>query len=82
MFGKAKKKSEVKIDTELARKLIHDLRASHHAAKLNADAANLMVAKISGAEAARLQKLLGFLNKDLEKFKSHLENLSRIVKNG
>jgi len=82
MFGKSKSKRDVRIDTEIARKLIHDLRASHHAAKLNADAAKMLAAKVSGSEAARLQKLLGFLSHDLEKFKSHLEKLSRVVKNG
>lgn len=82
MFGKSKAKASVSIDREAARKLIHDLRASHHAAKLNADAATMLAGKLGGAEAARLQKLLAFLNGDLDKFKAQLEHLTKIVKNG
>ena len=65
-----------------ARKLIHDLRASHHAARLNADAANLLAAKLDGAEAARLKKVLAFLMNDLDKFKSQLDHFTQVVKGG
>ena len=81
MFGKSKNKASVQIECESARKLIHDLRASHHAAKLNADAANIMAAKLQGTDAVRLQKLLTNLNNDLDKFKAQLEGFSQIVKN-
>ena len=82
MFGKTKNKAAVTIEKEAARKLIHDLRASHHAARLNADAANLLAAKLDGAEAARLKKVLAFLMNDLDKFKSQLDHFTQVVKGG
>ena len=74
MFGKKKN------GIPNIRQLIHDLRASHHAAKLNADAARLLAEKIDGKEAERLQKHIDLLNSDLDKFKVHLEGISQVMK--
>ena len=65
---------------ERIRKLLHDVRASHHAAKLNAEAGHILVSKLSGDTAARLRKHLQLLNSDLDKLEQQVELLAQVVK--
>ncbi|KAA3655995.1 MAG: hypothetical protein DWQ10_16375 [Calditrichaeota bacterium] len=66
---------------EKIRKTIHDLRASHHAANLNAQAAGMLSKKINSAEGEKIAKHIAFLSKDLGKFIKHLDTLSSDLKN-
>ncbi|MCB9500390.1 MAG: hypothetical protein H6696_00525 [Deferribacteres bacterium] len=66
---------------ENLRKIIHDLRASHHAANLNAQAAEMMSKKIRSVEGDKITKHLDFLRKDLQKFITQLDDLSTHIKN-
>ncbi len=76
MFGKKEKE----FDTEQVRKLLHDLRASQHAAKLNAEAIALLAKKLKSESGERIQKHAALLTRDMEKFRSELEKLSALVK--
>lgn len=76
MFGK-KKASEGEV-----RKLLHDLRAAHHAAKLNAEAAQILVGRMQGEPALRLQKHLALLHDDLERLGQQMEKLAAWIKKG
>jgi len=78
MFGKKKPASEPKP----VRKLLHDLRASQHAIRLNAEAAQTLAKKMPSAQAGRLQRHLQLLQSDLDKFRDQLETLAGIIKSG
>ena len=62
------------------RKLAHDLRASHHAANLNAQAATMLCKKIQSDEAEKIAKHLAFVIADLNKFKANLDEFTAIIK--
>lgn len=80
MFGKSKNVRVPNRPGSGVRKLIHDLRASQHAAKLNAEAAQILAKKVTGENAARLKKHIELLNTDLDKFRNTLEDLSDVLK--
>ncbi|KAA3615316.1 MAG: hypothetical protein DWQ05_14745 [Calditrichaeota bacterium] len=62
------------------RRVIHDLRANHHGANLNAQAAGLLSKKIDTPAGEKVAKHLNFLIGDLEKFKVNLNELSDLIK--
>jgi len=72
MFGKKKPAA----DGQAMRKLLHDLRASQHAIRLNAEAAQTLAKKIDSSPAERLQRHLQLLQTDLDKFREQLETLA------
>lgn len=80
MFKKSKNTPDTGKRVEQMRKLLHDLRASQHAVRLNAEAAQVLAKKITAPEGMRLRKHLELLQKDLDKFREQLESLSAVVK--
>ena len=78
MFGKKKPAA----DGQAMRKLLHDLRASQHAIRLNAEAAQTLAKKIDSSPAERLQRHLQLLQTDLDKFREQLETLAGMIKSG
>ena len=68
------------MDQTRLRKLIHDLRASQHAIRLNVEAAQILAGKLSGDTAAQLQRHLSLLANDVKKFSDQLEELSTVLK--
>ncbi len=65
---------------DAVRKIVHDLRANHHAANLNAQAAAMLCKKSNSAEVGKVTKHLAFILADLEKFKNNLDELTTTVK--
>ncbi len=76
MFGKKEKTQ----NNEQVRKLLHDLRGKHHAAKLNAEAIALLAKKLKSDSGERIQKHAAFLARDLEELRQELEKLSTLVR--
>ena len=76
MFGKKKTIA----DNQSMRKLLHDLRGSQHAIRLNAEAAQREARKIDAGQTERLQRHLQLLQSDLDKFRDQLETLARMIK--
>jgi len=71
-----------KKEVEKIRKIIHDLRAAHHGAYLNAQAAEMISKKIKTDDGKIIDKHVGYLKKDLKKFIDHLNDLSALIKKG
>ena len=65
---------------EKARTILHDLRASYSAVKLNAIAASKLSQKVKTAEGERIAKHLDFVAKDLEKVQQQLDLLTAEIK--